>query len=90
MSAAARPRRHRLVGRHTAQAAIDAGDDLTLFNRGVPDPGLFPGAEHVRGDRRADGLAALLGRRFDAIVDWSAYFPADVEAPRGSRPTTTC
>jgi nucleoside-diphosphate-sugar epimerase len=70
----------RFVGRHIAQAAIDAGHEVVLFNRGLTNPGLFPGAEHVRGDRNAGGLAALSGRRFDAIVDSSAYFPADVEA----------
>ena len=70
----------RFVGRHIAKAAIDAGHDVTLFNRGLTNPGLFPRAEHVHGDRHAGGLAALSGRRFDAIVDSSAYFPADVEA----------
>jgi 2'-hydroxyisoflavone reductase len=70
----------RFVGRHIAQAAIDRGHDVTLFHRGVTNPHLFPEAEHVHGDRHAGGLAALGARRFDAIVDPSAYFPADVEA----------
>jgi 2'-hydroxyisoflavone reductase len=51
-----------------------------LFHRGVTNPQLFPEAEHVHGDRHAGGLSALSDRRFDAIVDSSAYFPADVEA----------
>jgi 2'-hydroxyisoflavone reductase len=70
----------RFVGRHIAQAAIDAGHELTLFNRGLTNPALFTEADHVRGDRHAGGLRALAGRRFDVVVDSSAYFPADVEA----------
>ena len=71
----------RFVGRHIAAAAIARGHAVTLFNRGLSaGPELFPEAEHVRGDRHAGGLAALAGRRFDAIVDSSAYFPADVSA----------
>ena len=34
----------RLVGRQIAQAAIDAGHDVTLFNRGKADPDGLPGA----------------------------------------------
>jgi 2'-hydroxyisoflavone reductase len=70
----------RFVGRHIAQAAIDAGHDVTLFNRGLTNPALFPDAEHVPGDRHAGGLDALAGRRFDVVVDSSAYFPPDVQA----------
>jgi 2'-hydroxyisoflavone reductase len=71
----------RFVGRQIAAAAIGRGHAVTLFNRGLSaGPELFPEAELVRGDRHAGGLRALAGRRFDAIVDSSAYFPADVEA----------
>jgi 2'-hydroxyisoflavone reductase len=70
----------RFVGRHIAQAAIERGHDVTLFHRGVTNPQLFPEAKHVHGDRHAGGLSMLGDRRFDAIVDSSAYFPADVEA----------
>jgi 2'-hydroxyisoflavone reductase len=73
----------RFVGRHITQAAIDRGHDVTLFHRGVTNPQLFPEAEHVHGDRHAGGLSALGPRGFDAIIDPSAYFPADVEAAAG-------
>jgi 2'-hydroxyisoflavone reductase len=69
----------RFIGRHIAQAALDRGHQLTLFNRGQTNAHLFPEAEHVRGDRHQDGLAAVSGRQFDAIIDSSAYFPGDVE-----------
>jgi 2'-hydroxyisoflavone reductase len=75
------------VGRAVAEAALDAGHELTLFHRGRTNPELFPGAEHVHGDRERD-VSALAGREFDAVVDTSGYTPgvvrASVEAHRGA------
>jgi len=67
------------VGRAIVQAAIDAGHEVTLFNRGKTDPGAFPEAEHLTGDRNAD-LSALTGREWDATVDVCAYVPAQVRS----------
>ena len=64
----------RFVGRALAGAALAAGDEVTLFHRGRTNPGLFPEAEHVLGDRDG-GLAALDGRTWDACVDVSGYLP---------------
>jgi 2'-hydroxyisoflavone reductase len=69
----------RFLGRHIAEQALERGHALTLFNRGVTNPGLFPQAEQVRGDRDG-GLDALDGRRFDAVVDTSGYLPRVVSA----------
>lgn len=69
----------RFVGRHVVEAAITGGHDVTLFNRGRSAPGLFGDTvEELRGNRETGDLAALRGRRFDAIVDASAYRPCDV------------
>jgi 2'-hydroxyisoflavone reductase len=65
------------VGRHIVQAALDSGHDVTLFNRGRTDPGAFPSAEHLTGDRNSD-LSALDGRDWDATVDVCAYVPRQV------------
>jgi len=62
------------VGRAVVEAALAAGDELTLFHRGQTNPGLFPEAEHVLGDRDG-GLAALDGREWDACIDVSGYLP---------------
>src|SRR3954452_22975929 len=67
------------VGRAIVQASIDAGHDITLFNRGKTDPGAFPEAEHLTGDRNGD-LSALTGREWDATVDVCAYVPAQVRS----------
>ena len=62
------------VGRHLVARALAAGYTMTLFNRGVTAPDLFPEAEKVRGDRDG-GLAALGGREWDAVVDTCGYVP---------------
>lgn len=70
------------VGRHIAAAAIAAGDDLTLFHRGRTNPGLFPEAVHLLGDRDRD-LSALATGEWDATVDCSAYVPRQVRSLAG-------
>lgn len=62
------------LGRHIVEAALAAGHEVTLFNRGIHNPELFPQVEKLRGDRRVD-LSALGGRRWDAVVDTSGYVP---------------
>ena len=64
----------RFVGRHVAEAALAAGWDVTLFNRGRFDPGAFPEAEHRVGDRDG-GLDALREGRWDAVIDTCGYVP---------------
>lgn len=48
-----------------------------MFNRGKTNAELYPEVERLIGDRRSD-VSGLKGRKFDAAVDTSAYFPADV------------
>jgi 2'-hydroxyisoflavone reductase len=60
------------LGRHVATAALDRGDELTLFTRGVHGAGLFPQAEHLHGDRAGD-LSALETGEWDAVIDTSGY-----------------
>lgn len=59
------------IGPHQVRYAQERGHELTLFNRGRTNPGLFPGVEKLRGDRNGD-LAALEGRRWDVVIDNSA------------------
>ena len=69
----------RFLGRAVAEEALARGHELTLFNRGKTNPGVFPEAEHLHGDRRSD-LSALARRTWDAVVDPSGYVPAAVRA----------
>jgi len=64
----------KFLGRHTVEAALARGHDVTIFNRGRTKPELFPEVEKLRGDRDGD-LGALRGRPFDAVVDTSGYVP---------------
>ena len=64
----------KFLGRHTVDAALAAGHDVTIFTRGRTNPGIFPEAEHLRGDRDGD-LSALESRSWDGVVDTSGYVP---------------
>jgi 2'-hydroxyisoflavone reductase len=70
------------VGRHTVQAALDCGHQVTLFNRGQTNADLFPTVERLRGDRGLRGsaadLTALRGRTWDAVIDVNGYVPRQV------------
>lgn len=70
------------LGRHLAELALARGYELTLFTRGQHNPELFPAAERLRGDRRAD-LSALAGRSWDAAIDTCGYIPREVRASAG-------
>jgi 2'-hydroxyisoflavone reductase len=63
------------LGPDTVEAALARGHEVTLFNRGKTQPGLFPDLEKLRGDRQVDDYASLKGRSFDAVVDTSANVP---------------
>jgi 2'-hydroxyisoflavone reductase len=70
------------LGRHLVEAALEDGHRPTLFNRGISEPGLFPEVEKIEGDREGD-LSALLGRRWDAVIDTCGYVPRVVRASAG-------
>ncbi len=64
-------------------AAQARGHTLTLFNRGKTRPELFPNVEKLQGDRdpkKGEGLKALEGRKWDAVLDTSGYYPRMVKA----------
>src|SRR3954451_15845885 len=63
------------VGHGIAQAALDAGHDVTLLHRNATDE--LPGATHLLADRDGD-LAVLSGLSWDATVDVCAYLPGQV------------
>ncbi len=69
----------KFLGRAFVEAALARGHELTLFNRGQTNAGLFPEVEKLRGDRTVD-LSAVEGRSWDAVVDPSGYTPAVVRA----------
>ena len=62
------------IGPPEVRYAQERGHSLTLFNRGVTNPGLFPDVEQLRGDR-AGNLDALKGREWDVVIDNAATPP---------------
>ena len=60
------------LGPAEVEYALARGHSVTLFNRGVTNPHLFPGVEKLVGDRAAPDLSALEGRTWDAVLDTSA------------------
>jgi 2'-hydroxyisoflavone reductase len=66
------------LGPHFVEALQAGGHQLTLFNRGKSNPGLFKHLETLIGDR--DGkLDALKGREWDVVIDDSGYVPRHVQ-----------
>lgn len=61
------------LGPAVVNTLVADGHTVTLFNRGVTNPELFPHLEKLRGFRSADAndqdLSALSRRRFDVIID---------------------
>lgn len=64
----------KFLGRHAVEVALARGHEVTIFTRGQLNPDLFPEIERLRGDRDG-GLGVLAGRRWDAVIDTSAYVP---------------
>ena len=66
------------LGPHFVEALQAGGHQVTLFNRGKSNPGLFAHLETLIGDR--DGkLDALKGRDWDVVIDDSGYVPRHVK-----------
>lgn len=73
----------KFLGPELVEVALARGWNVTLFNRGKTNPQLFPQLEKLRGDRdpkKDEGLTALEGRSWDAVVDTSGYVPRHVAA----------
>jgi nucleoside-diphosphate-sugar epimerase len=72
-----------LISSACARLAIDRGHNLTLVTRSASSKYPIPhGASLIAADVHADEArlaSRLAGRRFDVVVDWIAFHPADIE-----------
>jgi 2'-hydroxyisoflavone reductase len=75
----------KFLGRAVVDAALAAGHEVTLFNRGKQDPSAYRELEQIHGDRTSpEGLALLRGREWDAAIDTAPYLPRDVRSMTGA------
>ena len=71
------------IGPAVTRAAEARGHAVSFFNRGKTRADLFPEVTRFIGDRdpkKGDGLKALEGHAWDAVIDDSGYFPRMVGA----------
>lgn len=59
------------LGPAIVKAAIQKGHQLTLFNRGITNPSLFPELPLIKGDREkgASSYAPLVKTQWDVVID---------------------
>jgi hypothetical protein len=84
------------LGRRLDEAALGNGHRVTLFNRGIKAPDLFPEVETIEGDREVDvdcGKAIEAGLTFrplsetiEDVLDWDRATVAGRELAAGLRP----
>ncbi len=69
-----------LISSACTQLAVERGVELFLLNRGSR-PDVPPGAHQLVADIRDPEATAraLAGQQFDAVVDWIAYTPDEIE-----------
>lgn len=67
----------KFLGRHLVNSARVRGHEVTLFNRGKTNPGLFRKVKTIKGDREKD--LNLLEGTWDAVIDTCGYVPRVVK-----------
>ena len=68
----------RFIGVEMTELALKRGHKVTFFNRGKTNADLFPDIERIKGDRNGE-IDGLKGRKWDAVIDNSGYFPRAVK-----------
>ncbi len=63
------------LGRHVVDAAVAAGHEVTLANRGKTNPDLYPEVARLVVERDND-LSALAAGEWDAVIDTCGYVAA--------------
>lgn len=68
------------VGRQLVQQLLENNANrIFLFNRGKTNPALFKGqVETIIGDRETADIEQIGGKEWDAIIDFSSYYPASL------------
>lgn len=68
------------VGRALVEKLITMPQyDITLFNRGKSNSGLFNGVKQLHGNRETDDILQICNESWDCIIDFSGYYPTTFE-----------
>lgn len=67
------------VGRILTEKLLNSNYNVTLFNRGKRNPGIFPRAKQLFGDRETDEIKQISSGSWDVIVDFSGMQPDNIE-----------
>ncbi len=49
--------------------------EVTLFNRGKSNAGLFPDVKQLHGNRETEDVQQITAQQWDCIIDFSGYYP---------------
>ena len=64
------------IGRNLiTKLSLNKKCDLTIFNRGITNPDLFPNIKKIIGDRNSRDVKLIHQSNWDYIIDLSCYFP---------------
>ncbi len=71
----------RFVGRNLIETLLlEKKYDITLFNRGITNPHLFPNIKKIKGDRKVKkDIQQITSKNWDYIIDISGYWPNALE-----------
>jgi 2'-hydroxyisoflavone reductase len=67
------------VGRILTEELLRTNTEITLFNRGITNPGLFPGVKRITGNRQGDDILQVVNTSWDVVIDFTGFYPDNVE-----------
>ena len=53
--------------------------EVTLFNRGKSNTGIFPSVKQINGNRETDDVLQVANQHWDCVIDFSGYYPLTFE-----------
>lgn len=64
------------IGRNLVDSLLKLNDyEITLFNRGKTNPGLYPEIREIYGDRNTSDIDVVFSGNWDYIIDLSCFYP---------------
>lgn len=69
------------IGRNLVERLLAMNEfDITLFNRQVTRPDLFPSVNKIKGNRETDEIDQIGQQKWDYVIDLSCYYPAALKS----------